>query len=213
MSSRCTTTSEFPATRLLASAPLRIGSALLQLLLDRFGQFFRIWSDLGLKALDHLAIAIDQELGEVPLDVSGDTTSGLLGEVCVQGRLIGTLHGNLGEHRETHVVLPRAESLDFGIRAGLLGSEVVRREAKDDESLIFVLFVDRFQCAVLWCEAALAGDVYDEHDLALVVAQRGRLAINRIESETVKPRSSDKRRRHRQQCSDKKKPHPDLVEE
>ncbi len=65
---------------------------LAQLFFHSGNHFFRIWSDRGFEALDYISVAIDQELGEIPLDFAGDGRCGLFGEVLVERRLIVTLY-------------------------------------------------------------------------------------------------------------------------
>lgn len=63
------------------------------------------WLDGGGEASPHLALAIDHELGEVPLNVAGAVRSGLLtGEELVEWCSLGPFDVQLGEQRERHVV-------------------------------------------------------------------------------------------------------------
>jgi hypothetical protein len=115
---------------------------LLQLLLDCAGYFLGIGSDGWFKSLHHAAVSINQKFGEVPFDVPANARESLLGEVGIKRCLVIAFHRNLGVHRECHIVFARAEGLDLFVCAGLLRSEIVSREAKNDESFIFVLLVD-----------------------------------------------------------------------
>src|SRR5262249_10564389 len=60
---------------------------------DRLSDFFGIRLNLGLKPGDDFAIAANQELLEIPLDVAGELGIGLLrGQVFVERALTLTLH-------------------------------------------------------------------------------------------------------------------------
>ncbi len=89
--------------------------------------------------------------------------------MLVERGFVVSLDANFRHHRKGDVVRGRAELLDLLIGAGLLLTEVVGGEADDDQALFLVLFVDRFQAFVLRRVAALAGDVNDQDDLALVI--------------------------------------------
>ena len=95
--------------------------------------------NLGAEAVDDLAVFADEELGEVPLDLTGEILVGLLGgEEVVQGRDVVALDGDLGVEVEFHVLLG-AEFLDFGVATGFLAAEIVRGEGEDGEALFLVL--------------------------------------------------------------------------
>src|SRR5579863_2710110 len=64
---------------------------LLQLFLDRRSHFRRIGGDLRLETLHHVAIAIHQELGKVPLDVAIDAGRRVFGQVLIERRLVVAL--------------------------------------------------------------------------------------------------------------------------
>src|SRR4051812_11568944 len=82
---------------------------------DRLGHLRRVGPGLVEEAGHHVAVTVDEELGEVPLDVSGEVAAGLLlGEELVERRLVVALHADLAGHRELHVVLARTELLDLG---------------------------------------------------------------------------------------------------
>src|SRR5262245_60354494 len=65
-------------------------------------------------ALDDLAFAIDQELGEVPLDRFRAEHPGLrFLQVLVKWRGVFSVDVDLREHREGHAVIDLAEALDL----------------------------------------------------------------------------------------------------
>src|SRR5580658_2602529 len=66
--------------------------ALLQLLFDRPRHFLRIRRDGRLEALDYFPVPIHQELGEVPLDRSGDAWTRFFRQIGIQRRLVVTFH-------------------------------------------------------------------------------------------------------------------------
>src|SRR4029434_4831840 len=91
---------------------------------------------VGRIALDDVALAVDQELGEIPLDRLGPQKSRLLllEKAIERGRVVA-VDIDLGEHGEGHAVVHLAEALDLLLAAGLLRAELVAREAEDLEPL------------------------------------------------------------------------------
>src|SRR5262249_60568858 len=83
----------------------------------------------------------------------------------------------LGEHREGHPVIPLAEAPDLLGGARLLATELVAREAKHREALVPERIVQPLEPPVLRREAALAGDVHHQRDLATVLAQVARAPV------------------------------------
>ena len=81
--------------------------------------------------------------------------------------------------------LRRAEVADLRRAAGLLASEVVGREAEQDEALALVVFVELLEALVLRREAALGRHVDHQHHLALVGRERLRLALEGVGGEIV----------------------------
>src|SRR5437870_5470095 len=139
----------------------------LEQLLDVAGD--RLGLDVGRVAFDDLALAVDQELGEIPLDRLGAEQPRLfLFEVLVQRRRGIAVDVDLGEHRKRHAVIDLAERLDLLLIAGLLRAELIARKAEHFEAAIVHLLVDRFETLVLRRESALARGVDDEQDLVLV---------------------------------------------
>ena len=144
----------------------------------------------GVEALHDVAVAVDQELGEVPLDIAGGLGAGeivLLQQVAqagdgdfggvvlragglekdVDGVGARAVHLDLGELVEGGVVLERAEGVDLVVAAGRLVPELVAGEVEDLEPGGVVLGVELLQPLVLRREAAARGGVDDEQDLAL----------------------------------------------
>jgi hypothetical protein len=66
---------------------------------------------------------------------------------------------DLAVERELHLVVERAETLDFLVRPRFLPGEVVGREAEHGELAAAISFVDLLQSLVLWCQSALGGDI------------------------------------------------------
>src|SRR5690606_26810119 len=101
-------------------------------------------------ATDDLAVAVDQELGEVPLDGLGAQHSpALLLQEAEQRMRLVAVDVHLGEHREADVVVQRAELPDLGLVAGFLAAELVAGESKHHEALAAVLAVQLLQARVL----------------------------------------------------------------
>src|SRR5687768_242073 len=83
----------------------------------------------------YLAVPADEELVEVPRDIAAEAGIGLLvRQESVKRMLVASGDGDLREHRESNVVLQRAEVLDFLLGARLLSHEVVGGEAEHDEA-------------------------------------------------------------------------------
>jgi hypothetical protein len=69
-------------------------------------------------------------------------------------------------------------SSDLCFCPGFLSAKVVGREAEHDETTRLVTIIDLLQSAVLWCVAAPAGDIDDQHHLALVLVELDGLALD-----------------------------------
>ncbi len=112
---------------------------------DGLGDFRGVGGDVGLEAGDGVAVFVEEELGEVPLDFAGEFgVGGVAGEELVKRGLVVAGDGELGHHGEAHVVLFGAEGLDLFVGAGFLAGEVVGGDANDDEAAGLVLLVDGF---------------------------------------------------------------------
>ena len=145
---------------------------------------------------EDVAVAADEEFLEVPEELGEGVRwreavlCGVVGEVFAPGAvgdvlgcgfdegriervLGGAGDGDLGEEREGYGIFGGAEPGDLLVGAWLLSGEVVGGEAEDDEAAIFVGLVEGFEGGVLRGEAALAGDVHDEEDVAGVVGEGG----------------------------------------
>ena len=114
------------------------------------------------EALGHIALAIDQELLEVPRDIG---VVGLAAQPLVE--LAGALavHLGLGEHRELDAVLGRRELEDLFVSTWLLVTELVARKAKDGKAGGIVFIMKRTQTCVLRREASSTRDVDNEEHL------------------------------------------------
>src|SRR6185503_3415053 len=88
-------------------------------------------------------------------------------------------------HRESDVVLLRAELPDLLVGARLLMAELVGWEAQHDEAFILVLAVQRLEPGVLRRISALARDVHDEQCLPFIAAERRPLAVDRGDLDVV----------------------------
>ena len=155
-------------------------------LFNRGGHLRRIRSDFGFEASDDAAVRPDEELGEIPLNLAaGLRVRGFIGQELVERCYVVALDGNLGHHRKGDVIFGGAERFDFLIRTRLLGAKVIRGDAHDDETPVFVLFIGGLQRGVLRSEAALAGDVDEQRDFAFVGRQWRGLSINGIQSEVM----------------------------
>src|SRR5205823_2976028 len=148
-----------------------------QQLLDVAG--YRLRLDLRRVALDDVALAIDEKLGEIPLDRFRAQQARLrLLEILVERRRSRTVHIDLREEREGHAIVEIAELRDLGFVAGLLRAELVAGKSENLQSTRMELLVQRLESLVLRREAALARDVHDQHDFVLVAIEFLLLAVD-----------------------------------
>src|ERR1700733_9280085 len=159
-----------------------------------------------LVALDDRAVAADEELGEVPLDLvravppgrePRDGSSELaVRRAEVAGRLdpqvlvkrvgAGPVDLDLAEHGERDVIGGLAEVLDLLVGSRLLPLALVARETEDLKAPVLVVAVERLKALVLRRQAALACHVHDEQQLARVVTQGDLAAIMAGRGEVVR---------------------------
>src|SRR5581483_3500407 len=92
---------------------------------------------------------------------------------------------DLFEQREADLVIQRAEIADLFRTARLLMTELVAGETQHHESAILVSAIQRLQPFVLRREAALAGDVDDQHHFTAINIQPARLAFQSVCFEVV----------------------------
>ena len=117
----------------------------------------------GLEAHDRSTRPVDRNLVKFQARSEESRLAGLLGsQPLVERSRSVTVHLDLGEHREGDVVGGGGELEDLLVGAGLLGAELVAREAEDGEALVLVLFVKRTQTCVLRGEPSLTGDVHHQ---------------------------------------------------
>lgn len=145
----------------------------------------------GLEAGDEPALAVYQELGEVPHDVGlvaelpvvlgrellearclealAEALEGSFGrEVHEEGRCCLPVDVNLLELGELGAELQGAELVDLLVRPGRLTGELVAGEVEDLEAPVAEVGIDPLEVLVLWGEAAARRGVDDEQDLASV---------------------------------------------
>ena len=169
------------------------------------------WSHDRLEAGYDAAFPVNEELGEVPLDVRNGGVVGVLpGEHPVHElarvtvsesseRFLGVqpledligifaVHVGLGHQREGDAVIQAAEFLNFLIRAGLLVTELVTGEADDHEALVTVLLIKGFQPVILRGETAFGGGVDNQENLSLVLGEGQFFAFVRLGGKVVNGR-------------------------
>jgi hypothetical protein len=139
----------------------------------------------GTEAFDDLAVAANEELVEVPGDLSGKGRF-LAGQAGVEGMGFLAVDVQFGEEGKGDVVFAAAELFDFLGCAGFLAEKIVARKAEDGETLALVFLLDGLEALVLRCEAALGCHVDDEQHLALVGLERGVLAVDVLQRDVVK---------------------------
>jgi hypothetical protein len=157
------------------------------------------------EAGDDFAVAVDDELFEVPHDfglgvgldaVAGELLAelaGLLGggdgflgdELFVEGVGLGAGDDDLLEHGEVDAEAAFAEGGDLFVGAGFLALEVVSGEAEDLEAVGFAALVELLEGVVLRGEAAFGGGVDDQEGFAAEVGERGSLAGDLVDGDVV----------------------------
>src|ERR1044071_7820024 len=115
---------------------------------DSFSDFGRIGRRAWLEAFDNFAIPADQELAEIPFDVTGEWGF-LSGESDIKRMTFRTVDVDFVEERKSDAVFLGAELLDLLIVAGFLATELVTRKSEHGESFGFVFFVHGFERFVL----------------------------------------------------------------
>src|SRR6185437_2151559 len=133
-----------------------------------------------------VALAIDEELREVPLDRLGPEETRLRAlEKAIDRRRVLAVDVDLREHRKRHVVVRLAERRDLLVVAGLLRTELIAGKAEHFEPFVAVLAKQRFEALVLRREAALAGGVHHQDELPLVAIERHRMSSDVVDGEIV----------------------------
>ena len=123
--------------------------------------------DVRVKAGDDLAFVVDDELGVVPCDVAAGGSAFALGEVGVEGELI--VAEELGDTHDGEVDLGVGVGLeDFRLGAWFGCTELVGRDAEDDETLVLVGIIELDEGGELVVVGGLSAEVDDEDVLALV---------------------------------------------
>ena len=131
------------------------------------------------------AVAVDQELLEVPGDVGRVALARLGGlQQRVQRRLVSAVHIDLGEHREVDIVGRGGEVENLGIGAGLLVPELVAGKGQDGY-VVALIVVEDTQTCVLKGEASTTGDVDDQASPTAKLLERNRFARDRSHRERM----------------------------
>ena len=189
----------------LLSTPKQVSTALtlLDLLLDAALQALRLGG--ARPPAGDRAILGNEELLKVPLNALQAHDAGLaLLHPLPHGLDLVAVDVRLAEDRERDAVVDHAEVLDLVVAAGVLAAELVAGEAEEldvvgvlalqlcaasevlesNGSLLFSslfgrkrTFVELLKTLELRGEAAFAGGVDDQHDLALQILQRVWLAL------------------------------------
>ena len=155
----------------------------------------------AIEARHNVPLAIDQELGEIPFDIAGQAGIRLLGQILIEGSESSPFTETLANMGKVTLYLSRAEALNLRIRAGFLAAEIVGRKTQDHKALVLVFFIKRFQSRILRREAAAAGNIHQQNDLALVTRKRSGLAIDGRKGEIVDAFTRKQRCRERQNAT------------
>lgn len=137
--------------------------------------------------MDHLALPVDQEFGEIPFDRLGPQNAGrFVLEPGVERMGVVAVDIDFGEEREGHIETGLAKLADgFGI-ARFLRTELVARKAENNKTPVLEAPVEFFEAGVLWREAALAGGIDDEQDVAAIGVEALLIAVQTLGAEVVK---------------------------
>ena len=154
----------------------------------------------GLKTGYHVALTVDEELCEVPLDVGilvveavlrteggieigstgvvevKATETGFALEPCIKRCGILTIDIDLVHLREGDAVVAGAESVDFLKGAWCLLAKLVAGEVEDFQPTVVEIGVERLQLLILRCEATLGGSVDNQQHLTGIICQRHSVA-------------------------------------
>ena len=123
---------------------------------------------MRLKDFNDLALLVDEELGEVPRDLSSHillfiVELAILAQELVNGVCVRPIHLNLGEHGE-----PDSQShsclLNLLVGAGLLVFELVAWERQNFETFVSILLMDLHHPLVVFvCKTSLCCNIYYEN--------------------------------------------------
>ena len=124
------------------------------------------------KAFNDLAVAPDEELGEIPLHgLAAEQAGGLLLEPVEQRLGLRAVDVDLAHHRKIHAVVQAAKPGNFFVAASVLVAKLVARKTQHHQPLVGVLCVQFLQTGKLWRKAAGTGGVDDQQHLAPVLRE------------------------------------------
>jgi len=124
---------------------------------------------------NHVAVAVDEEFGEVPRNVTSFLRFTVVKlavgtQVIVHIVGVGALHVDLGEHRELGTVVASSKRLDVSLIKRFLLCKYVARECENLESIAVELLIDlNHFFVVLVGQFSISGDVDDECGFVLTV--------------------------------------------
>src|SRR6185312_15172511 len=111
----------------------------------------------------HAALAIDQELGEIPFDrLAAEQAARLAFEPAIERMGVRPIDLDLVEHREADAEIAGAELRDLAGCAGLLCAELIAGKAEHGETAPRQIRVEALETGILRREAAAARGVDDE---------------------------------------------------
>src|SRR4029078_1541996 len=91
---------------------------------------------------DGMALAIDQELGEIPFDAFSSENAGLfIPQKTIERMGVGAVDIDFRKHREFDGVAGFAKALDLRIGARFLMSELIAWKTEHLKSLVFIRLV------------------------------------------------------------------------
>lgn len=133
-----------------------------------------------------MACAIDEEFGEIPLDPARtENAGGLLFQPIIKRNSPVAVDIDLFHDRETDIIGQFAKTGDFCGIARLLLAKLVAGESNDFKARVRVFAVKRLEPFILGREAALAGGVHNQQNLALFVGKVLHAAIRSFDREVA----------------------------
>jgi len=134
-------------------------------LIQRFG------SCGGEVAVHNIAMSVDEKLFKIPFDACHKKGGFLLLQIKIYRVRIVAIYVDLLHERERDVKFRRAEGLNLRMVARLLRTELIARKSNDDETLVFVFFIEILHSLILTSETALRSHIYNQNDFALQLVE------------------------------------------
>jgi hypothetical protein len=151
---------------------------------DLRGEHFRAL--IGSKSPHNIALAVDEELGEIPLDFFSAENSALgPPEKLIERMSSGPVDLDFREDWERDAVVPVAKGSDLVGGTRFLSTELIAWEAEDFEAAIFQPEIEPLEIPVLGGEAALTRSVHNQEHSTFELAEAHDAAIEKGRGKVV----------------------------